>query len=349
MLEIHNSDIQTWKRCRRKWDFTAPGQQHLEPDIPNKNLWLGSLVHEALADYYDTGVLPVQAFSQVIQKRTPTNLSAEDKEVFLANEELGKGMLKHYYAWSQEEDKHYKMIGAEIPFEVPIKNSAGKLIYKFAGTFDGVIWDKQDREYYILETKTAAKMGPWTFLESDEQVTNYLLAAEMVFDFPVAGVLYNVLRKKLPTKPKVLKNGKLSTSASIATTYQAYLQTVLAHGLDPMDYDEHLTYLEAQSNEFFHREHVTRSKHQLAVALYELEEVAEDMSQVERISLYASRTRDCEWQCQFLAPCQMMDDGWDFKAYLEENYKNRVRIDRPPRYTVTEINKLAGANSNTWN
>ena len=337
--ELHNSDIQTWKRCRRKWDFTSPYGQFLEPIIPNKNLWLGSMVHAALADYYEgfINVGLVERFKEVAFERCPENLSPEEAEVFQDSIDLGCGMLEHYNQWSIQADSPYDVVATEIKFEVPITDTSGKHIFTFAGTFDGLFWDTINKEFVLLETKTAEKMGPFEFLEFDEQITNYLLAAKMVFDFPVAGVLYNVLRKKLPTVPKVLKNGSLSKAKNVVTTYETYYQTILDNELSFEDYYEHLEWLQSEENPFFYRELISRSDYQLGMAQSELIEVAQEMYGF--YFNHASRTRDCVWDCSFLAPCQMVDDGWDIKEYMQENYQHRELEHRKPKYNVKEINE----------
>jgi hypothetical protein len=68
IIPIHASDTSTFKRCRRRWEWTSPMRLNLAPNVTQLGiympLWFGSGIHYALAQYYDPRFKrdPVEAF-----------------------------------------------------------------------------------------------------------------------------------------------------------------------------------------------------------------------------------------------------------------------------------------------
>lgn len=68
IIPIHASDRGTFKRCKRKWDWSSPMRNNYVPKVTmqgiDKNLWFGSGVHWSLAQYYNPVLKrdPVEAF-----------------------------------------------------------------------------------------------------------------------------------------------------------------------------------------------------------------------------------------------------------------------------------------------
>ena len=69
IIPIHASDIASFKRCRRYWDWTSPTRTNLRRKVQiygvNPNLWFGTGIHWALQMMYDPILQrdPVEAFS----------------------------------------------------------------------------------------------------------------------------------------------------------------------------------------------------------------------------------------------------------------------------------------------
>jgi hypothetical protein len=68
IIPIHGSDVASFKRCRRYWDWTSPARNNLRRRVDihgiNMPLWFGSGVHYALEMYYDPILQrdPVESF-----------------------------------------------------------------------------------------------------------------------------------------------------------------------------------------------------------------------------------------------------------------------------------------------
>lgn len=68
IIPIHGSDVASFKRCRRYWDWSSPTRTNLRHKVEiygvNVPLWFGSGIHYALEMYYHPGLKrdPVEAF-----------------------------------------------------------------------------------------------------------------------------------------------------------------------------------------------------------------------------------------------------------------------------------------------
>jgi len=68
IIPIHGSDVASFKRCRRYWDWTSPSRTNLRRKVEvhgiNMPLWFGTGIHYALEKYYDPILRhdPVESF-----------------------------------------------------------------------------------------------------------------------------------------------------------------------------------------------------------------------------------------------------------------------------------------------
>jgi len=73
IIPIHGSDIASFKRCRRYWDWTSPTRNNLRRKVEihgiNFPLWFGTGIHYALEKYYDPILRhdPVESFKTWFQ------------------------------------------------------------------------------------------------------------------------------------------------------------------------------------------------------------------------------------------------------------------------------------------
>lgn len=73
IIPIHGSDIASYKRCRRYWDWTSPSRNNLRRKVEihgvNMALWFGTGIHFALEKYYDPMLRhdPIESFKTWFQ------------------------------------------------------------------------------------------------------------------------------------------------------------------------------------------------------------------------------------------------------------------------------------------
>jgi len=79
-VRLSNSEIQTFKDCRRRWWFTY--YRRLQPKEKQRTgaLALGSRIHEALDQHYSTGKSLLEAHSALVEEEKKSLLS-EFKDV----------------------------------------------------------------------------------------------------------------------------------------------------------------------------------------------------------------------------------------------------------------------------
>jgi len=341
-IAIHTSDRKVFKRCRRKYQFSSRLQRGLQPKKPNNILWLGTGVHHALQFYYESNstadiVDLFTTWAEEEKARIQKESGLWDDELAAMDETIKQGqlLLAHYAKWSATVDdfEPYKM---EVMFSLPITDSEGNELVAehpvtgkevpvvYEGRFDGIVKDSMGH-YWILEHKTAKTFGDWDHkLDMDEQITAYIWAAEYLFDIPVEGVIYNGLRKKEPSIPKLLASGKgLSKNKAIDTTYEVYYDEIVKHGFDPDDYEDILAVLKAKGNKFFRREYVTRTPEEVQTAKEQAFQEAVDMLSAD--AFYPNPTRDCVWDCDFKEACLMIQNKADVESYLEGMYEERSK------------------------
>lgn len=348
--EVHISDLRTFKSCRRKWNWSSLLREGLEPMKVYAPFFTGRCVHYALEKYYeqphDNRETPPVDFAeywideelQVIlaDGSLTTKDQLEDQFVLI------EGMMEHYALWVDTEghagpysDGLFDIISMETEFNVPIVHPETGEIHptaQFAGRFDGIIRMKATGEHWIFETKTARSIKELLrSLVNDEQASGYLYAAETLLRIPIAGILYNVLRKKVPTRPSELSSSKFSTNKRIDTTDMWYYETLQAAGYNHeeimFEYGPFLLYLnEEKGNTFFQRVPVRRTDAQKKNFLLNFWDVATEMTNESTPHYPSPSMIGCNW-CMFREPCLKVDLGRDPQFNLDLNYKRRREWD----------------------
>lgn len=378
-LRVHTSDRGAFKSCRRKWHWTSPLRNNLRPLISHAGItWplaFGTMIHSGLEDRYTPGTPRLSAvagflrefdtFERRVGEEAPEVLQNESEE-FLIHRELGVGMMTHYEQWSEKND-NFTVIAAEQEFEIPIgtyeygkfhpfqdatpftEETPDKRIVYYCGRMDAVIQDNETKEYGIIDHKTASAMTDDYFkkLELDEQVSSYIVAAELKAlyeDLPyreISFVYYNVLRKACVREPSVVYLGKPSERLSISradesTTYDLFMAAVAKRGLSTwLANDEkaqaYANYLQREGDsQFFVRARVARNRNEVASMYQQIMDETADMLESPRIYPHPTGAPSCV-RCAFRAPCIAVNDGSDYQFMLQEGYtKNMVN----GRYTL---------------
>lgn len=344
MLQIRTSDRNTFKNCRQKWDFSSPLRGNWEPDIPPKPLWLGSACHHAWEVYYDPttprdAAVAIAAYVLYCTTRLAQyeveqgEMWTEQKEGWEQQFQLGLAMLQYYFSEAEALDD-FEVIWVEKDILVCLEDlrdsdDADQVYY--GARLDGLVKDNHG-EYWILEHKTAASLPSNTeYLEKDDQCGSYIWLVQEELGIPVAGVLYNVMVKKVPHPPAVLKNGGLSKNKQADTTLKLYKEAMAEHKLaySQADYD-YMEFLEEFPKKFIYREKVRRNQFEVASMRKRITDEAHDM--LANPLIYPTpNQRNCTG-CWFLEPCTAKLEGQDVQFVLDSEYKQRPNYDE----TITD-------------
>ena len=342
MTSIHISDIRTFRSCRRKWQWSSGLQMNLEPVIPYVPFFTGKALHAALEFYYRDGVPLDQTVDKYLLSEKENMERVDDlwpaeKTSFEEQIDLIRDMIYHYSLWQAQDerkyaDKNLEFISLEQGFEIPLPlpDFVGEHPdATLGGRFDGIVKHKGTGQYWIWETKTTRSATELTrSLVNDEQCGVYMYAASKMLGVPVVGVLYNILRKKTPTEPKMLQNGSLSQARSIDTTAFHYLSTIRSCFPDwsketiEQEYGEMLASLLPNEDKFFLRYPVHRSDVEIKMLMTNVYHTAIEMMNPQLALYPAPNWLNCNF-CQFRSPCLAMNAGGNYRVLLEEEYQHR--------------------------
>jgi hypothetical protein len=160
------------------------------------------------------------------------------------------------------------------------------------------------------------------------------------------GFIYNLIKRDLPTQPKLLAKGGLSVDKKVDTTYAIYKQALLDNGLAVVvedmlitddKYQEVLDILKAQEdeygNKFFKRVRVHREQIDIEASMQEFYATACDMMGVRRDlesgvcymgtfydPIYRNINDDCKWDCGTKGLCMATMDGSDGQSIVNIFY-----------------------------
>lgn len=202
----------------------------------------------------------------------------------------------------------------------------------YHGTMDRIVQDRLGR-WWIMDWKTA-KSADTNKLDTDDQISAYMWAAEQWFGRPIHGFVYVQLTKDVAKPPRRLQNGSLSVDKKQKTTYALVRQAIIddygeVHKA-PANLINFLNILAEQESpegdRFIRWDLVTRNKEQKESTYYHILAEAHLMKSP-HLRLFPNPTRDCIWDCPFRDACLMTDRGEteQAQAWLEANFEPRPR------------------------
>lgn len=351
--EVHISDVRAFKSCRRAWQWSSPLGKNLEPDKPYAPFFMGRIVHTALELFYRSdgnmslyGATEVACNIERNKMELAGTLWDSELEMMAEQTELIYHIMEHYEIWinSKEQqnapwgDGNLEFIDMETNFVVPLFSPSGhkSTKVKLGGRFDGIVRKRDDSTLWLFETKTTRSiMELQKTLAFDEQAGGYIYAAQQMMGEQVYGVIYNIMRKKKPTTPRVLKNGMLSKNMNIDTTMAYYWYAIQEHHPDCTredqleEYKDILAHLREKGNTFFSRTVIRRTPGEINELVKNLHTVSLEMTRPSTPMYPSPGWTNCTF-CRFTAPCLAYNSGADYESILLSEYRERKdRILRP--------------------
>lgn len=335
-IEIHTHDRITFRQCRRKWFFGSELCRHLAPrDILSIHMWYGTGFHFALEDYhgYNRFNNPAEAFYAYLDAwENLTELSPDA----LALVDLSPGMFEHYTKEWLPRRKEYETLWikgipqVEVHFRIYIPELsyyAGVPVY-YVGTFDRVVQDRMGM-LYVMEYKTASKFDI-AKLDTDPQISAYCWAAQLLYGRPVEGVVYLQFVKAVPQKPRILKNGEVSSAMDQRTTYTKYLRALQdRYGINKQYPKRNIELLNKLStadspegDAFIRQDLVARNTFNRKMEYRKILAEGYDMLNP-KLQCYPNPSTDCHGRCPYRTICIMLDDGSDWEGLLGQEFVER--------------------------
>jgi len=198
----------------------------------------------------------------------------------------------------------------------------------YHGTMDRMVIDRYGR-WWILDYKTA-KSADTNKLDTDDQVTTYMWAAEQHLQHEIYGFIYLQLTKDVAKEPKILKDGTLSVDKKQKTTRKLFKNALEemygSVAAAPAKYIDMLNCLAAQEepegDRFIRWDFIQRNAAQKTATYRNI--MAETLQMLDVDSyLYPNPTRDCGWDCPYRTICIEQDKGEPVEHLINLEFQRR--------------------------
>ena len=326
LLEVSVSKINKWRKCQKLYSYRY--DEELRPKKKAVPLRKGSWVHsclEALDNKQDWLV-------------TLKDLKAKEYDKLFEEEKAELGdlpnqvlrMLRAYQQTYKEIDKEWETIVCEQQFMIRIPNTSVVLV----GKIDKIARNTRTGKVWCFERKTMKKSIPTdNFRMTDIQTAIYMWVLYQIAPKlklkrdDVAGVMFDYIRTKPPTIPRVLRNGEMS-QAKIDTDRWTYLAALRKAGIDPKPYTGFLKRLD--ENVFFVRIPMAKSEAILKITLRELISSANQIQMLKGSEMVRSLSWTCDRpRCDYRDLCIAELQGFDTENLIKMGFTKGDEEDGP--------------------
>jgi len=249
MLTVSYTEMKRWRFCRQSHYYNFV--EKIVPRVKSKPLKLGNIIHKLIETWAKKGNC----------EKILTEVRVEYKKMFDEEKEYYgdlPGIVEQIFQgyrdkYGEGETFKYSLVEKTMG-PIPLTSQT-----QFKFKVDRVLNIPLGKA--ICETKTAKRMP-----EEDKRIWDIqtLLYAWGLNEsgYNINAVLWDYIRTKTPTIPRVLKNGELSQAKDIDTNYDTYYQAIIDNlGKSHIkDYEEILTSLQFRPDQFYKRIVQTISK-----------------------------------------------------------------------------------------
>lgn len=300
MKRVTNSEMSSWKWCRRNWYYTYYRQLAPTVENPVSAASLGTLVHLGLeqhylgqnALYFMQARIDVDREALVLAEASPDKLKKFDKQAALA-----LVMVEGYISWLEETgaDSDFEVLAAERAVEVEILPGVALL-----GKQDLLIQKKSDGTSWFLDFKTAASI---------EQIADGAYMSDQMRTYQLLAYLEHLNGNGQGTRPAGAILSVLRKVGRTAASKPPF------YGRETVSFNEHVLRS--------HWHHVVATIGDIQSAEARLT-AGEDHHTV----VPPSPGRDCAWRCRAATLCRLQDDGSDVEAVIEAFFETRDPLAR---------------------
>lgn len=292
---VSNSELQTWKRCRRKWWLAWYRRLALRTETFVGVRSTGDRVHRALQRWYvadgEPRVDPRDALERVVvedwtkvaqlarERRLDEGQLAQLATEFARSTNLERAMVEGYVQWLEETgaDAELRVIASETPLTAPLELADGRPI-TVIGKLDVRVRRTSDDVHLVLDHKTVGDLrSPAVTLPQNEQMMHYILLEWLNSEEGERrcdGALYNMLKRSKRTNKATPPFYDRVEVRHNPYELASYRQRLLAASTNVLDAIQRL-----------------------------------DAGDSHLDVVYPSPRGECRWDCDFFAVCNLLDDG----------------------------------------
>jgi len=288
------SEINCFTDCRVKWDFAY--RQHIRFDKYKRAMSLGSVVHAGLAAWYAKEQL-ANCYKALVARADKCDMPDEDLVV-------AKGIFEHYIVFYAKDLDLYE------PLIIETKITESSVGLKCIP--DLVLIEKATGKYFIIDHKVITNLVIDKTFDT-QKIAMYKVLSER---YPISGIIFNLIRSKLPIIPEPIKNNtRLKKFTPASTTESVFKKALSMYGFQTKDYLEAVEYFQTHENSFFKRVPVE-------ITIEEMEDFDQRFELIqEEIAggiIYANRQWDCERSCDYYEMCYTLEDKEESAVVLEK-------------------------------
>lgn len=323
LISTH-SMLKTFRRCPKQAEYKYV--HRLKPRLIGKPLRKGTWMH-TLLEYFHSGRDWEAEHAKLSRKFS--ELFDEEKDYYgdLPTECL---LLMRSYIWHYKNDP-WKVIETEFTVETEFPDGT---LYR--GRVDALI--ENEFGLWVVDHKNMRTLPDHNFRLLDGQSALYLWAC-LRNRIPVQGFIWNYLRTKAPTKPKLAYAGKAAqrlSNAAIETDYPTYVTELKRlkreEGLRiTKSYTDHADYLkslqyrhgEPQLSPFFRRDTLEKQPDMLRRVALENHHTSKrmhvyDFSNPDAVERVVERS--CTFSCSYTDLCSVELMGGNMRPLVKQNY-----------------------------
>ena len=317
-----HSMLKTFRRCPKQAEFKYV--HRLKPKRLGSPLKRGTWVHSLLELYHSGG--DWRAEHQRLSTQF-AELFDEEKDYYgdMPTEIL---QIMRSYIWHYKNDP-WEYIDTEFQLEAELPDGT---IYR--GKVDALI--ENQFGLWLVDHKTHKTLPDLSFRLLDAQSALYLWAAREN-DIPVQGFIWNYIRWKAPSTPKLLQSGARISDAACDTDYPTFVRALKKYKAEqakfvirPQDIDkamrlreERYEFGKPQTSSFFRRDVLEKSDDMIERVLQGNYRTSQRMheydfsnpDQVERVV-----ERGCTFSCSYIDLCTAELMGANTRPLIRQNY-----------------------------
>lgn len=315
---ISNSKAKTFRRCEKQFEFKYV--MGFKPKEKVVQLERGSWMHELLMVHYDgedwreEHAANTALFNELFEEeREP--LGDLPREC----ERLMVGYLAHW----KKQDGLYRVVDTELDEVIELPNGI-----KIRIIVDKIIEDRSGG-LWAVDYKTGKNMLDEDWMVLDPQLGRYHWGLDHLGYYPLRGVIYDEIRTKAPTLPKLLASGKkLEQRKNLQCDVYTYYREIKRRGLRVEDHAKFLRFLRSQAGSWFRRTELPKDPPLTKKLIEETVITASEIKTAEERGTFPrTPTKDCKWDCSFKVPCIMQLQGANIDAVMRMNYESRKPMD----------------------
>jgi len=305
MLKVSNSRLTLWRRCHYahylKYVLKLIKKAKEEP------LQRGSIVHECIEAYHNgkSWLKPFNKFKEEFYKTTFAEERVEMGDIPKMVQEL----LENYFYFYEDEELDY--VTNELHFELPLTKDI-----TIEGYIDAVVEDNRSK-IWAKEYKTYSRMPDREFLVFNHQAATYIWAMNELGYVP-EGMMWDILKAKEPSKPKITEKTKKLSLAKLDSTPYTVEKGIRELGLDPNEYRD---FIDSHNYDgYFLRHQIRLNKNVVNLIMDDTKSTATEILHNGEKLKDRNLSKDCSW-CSYRSICQAELMGLDTDYIIKTEYQ----------------------------